>query len=147
MIIDLHNHAGRSLNTTAKLADYLAHAKPYRVALAITEHNRLSRWGGMIQGVLILSGIEVLNDHGDSADHNEAGGTIDKGRGQLILSISAPRCPLEADYTYGPGEIFSVLLYAAAQRTAGERRGSLDQGQAPLGDEHLLRSSAMPACM
>jgi len=36
------------------------------------------------------------------------------------VRLCLPR-PLEADYTYGPTEIFSVLLYAAAHRTTIEQ--------------------------
>ncbi len=65
MIIDLHNHAELSRNTTARLEDYIRRAKRLKVALAITEHNRLYDRGGVVDGVLVLPGIEVLNDYGD----------------------------------------------------------------------------------
>lgn len=65
MIVDLHNHAELSLNTAVGIEDYLPRARVLGVAVAVTEHNRLSRWGGTIGGVLVLPGMEVLNDYGD----------------------------------------------------------------------------------
>ncbi len=65
MIVDLHNHAELSRNTTVGLDDYIRRAKRLQVALAITEHNRLYDRGGAIEGVLVVPGMEILNDYGD----------------------------------------------------------------------------------
>ncbi len=65
MIVDLHNHAELSRNTTAKLQDYLRRARELGVGVAITEHNRLYRRGGEIAGVSVFLGMEILNDYGD----------------------------------------------------------------------------------
>lgn len=67
MIIDLHNHAELSNPKTVHLtlADYLTGARVYGAAVAITEHNRAYDRGGVHDGVLILPGMEILNDCGD----------------------------------------------------------------------------------
>lgn len=67
MIIDLHNHAELSNPKTVNLmlADYLAGARACGAAVAITEHNRVYDRGGRHDGVLVLAGMEVLNDYGD----------------------------------------------------------------------------------
>lgn len=65
MIVDLHNHAGRSLGTTARIEDYLPGARARGIALGITEHNRLPETSGMVEGVLVIPGIEVFHDCGD----------------------------------------------------------------------------------
>ena len=65
MIVDLHNHAERSQNTDLRLEDYVREARRLGLAVAITEHNRLYDRGGVVDGVLVLPGIEVLNDYGD----------------------------------------------------------------------------------
>jgi hypothetical protein len=65
MIVDLHNHAELSRHTSVTLADYVRGAKRLHVAVAITEHNRLYDRGGVVDGVLVLPGMEVLNDYGD----------------------------------------------------------------------------------
>ncbi len=54
MIIDLHNHAELSRNTTARLGDYLERARRLGVGIAITEHNRLYPRGGVIAGVPVF---------------------------------------------------------------------------------------------
>lgn len=63
MIVDLHNHAENSLDSTVGLRDYVAH--PHRVAVAITEHNRLPVSSGRVDGVWVIPGIELLHDCGD----------------------------------------------------------------------------------
>ena len=65
MIIDLHNHAELSRNTTARLRDYLRRARGLGVGIAITEHNRLYHRGGEIASVPVFPGMEILNDYGD----------------------------------------------------------------------------------
>ncbi len=67
VIIDLHNHAELSNPRAVSLglADYIRGARAHGVAVAITEHNRVYDRGGTHQGVLVLPGMEVLNDYGD----------------------------------------------------------------------------------
>jgi len=65
MIVDLHNHAEYSHNTSVAFEDYINRAKQMQVAVAITEHNCLLEWNSVVDGVLVLSGIEILNDCGD----------------------------------------------------------------------------------
>lgn len=65
MIVDLHNHAEGSRNTSLTLADYTRQAAGRDVAVGITEHNRLCTLEGRAAGVLVLPGIEILNDYGD----------------------------------------------------------------------------------
>lgn len=65
MIIDLHNHAEYSRNTTLRLFDYINWGKATEISFAITEHNFLYPKEGYFEGVLILPGMEVLNDYGD----------------------------------------------------------------------------------
>ena len=65
MIVDLHNHAEHSQNTDVTLRDYVRAARRLGVAVAITEHNRLYDRDGTVDGVLVLPGMEVLNDYGD----------------------------------------------------------------------------------
>lgn len=67
MIVDLHNHAELSNPKTVSLtlADYLVGSRARGVAVAITEHNRVYDRGGTHEGVLVLPGMEVLNDYGD----------------------------------------------------------------------------------
>jgi len=65
MIIDLHNHTELSHNASATLEDYVQRARELQVAVGITEHNRLHERGDVVDSVLVLSGIEILNDRGD----------------------------------------------------------------------------------
>ena len=65
MIVDLHNHAEHSLNTDVMLRDYLHKAQHLQVSVGITEHNRLYPQDGVVDGVLVLPGLEILNDYGD----------------------------------------------------------------------------------
>lgn len=67
LIIDLHSHAELSNPRTVSLtlADYVAGAAGRGIAVAITEHNRVYDRGGPHDGVLVLPGMEVLNDFGD----------------------------------------------------------------------------------
>jgi predicted metal-dependent phosphoesterase TrpH len=65
VIVDLHNHAELSLHTEVTIDDYVRGARHIHVSVGITEHNRLAPKSGVIDGVLILPGIEILNDYGD----------------------------------------------------------------------------------
>ncbi len=64
-IVDLHNHAEGSRNTSLRLEDYLQGARKTGLAVALTEHNRLAAIAAPPADVLLLPGIEVLNDYGD----------------------------------------------------------------------------------
>lgn len=69
MIVDLHNHSRKSKNTTLKLRNYISAYQlldsEEQVALGITEHNAVSSKSGVYEGLLVLPGMEVLNDYGD----------------------------------------------------------------------------------
>lgn len=76
MIIDLHNHAEYSRDTTLKLFDYINWGRAMEISFGITEHDFLYPNGGEFDGVRIFPGMELLNKFGDyvifGADKNIA---------------------------------------------------------------------------
>ncbi|MHA1911331.1 MAG: PHP-associated domain-containing protein [Candidatus Kariarchaeaceae archaeon] len=64
MIIDIHNHAELSINTSLTFTDYLTEGQTKSLSFAITEHNRLSKKSGIFGEITVFSGMEILNDYG-----------------------------------------------------------------------------------
>ncbi|WBW95587.1 PHP domain-containing protein [Oceanirhabdus sp. W0125-5] len=65
MIIDLHNHAELSKNTTLTFSDYIKKSKEKGLSFAITEHNQLYKNEENFSENFAFTGIEILNDYGD----------------------------------------------------------------------------------
>ena len=64
MIIDIHNHAELSINTSVTFNDYLTEGQSKSISFAITEHNRLAKKSGNFGEIVAFSGMEILNDYG-----------------------------------------------------------------------------------